>query len=80
MGLAAEIDWGFLAGQFDLVCRAGPGQPPLPTRLVAGAVPSQAHHNLSDEMLCDRWLENPYFQSFCGEVVFRHERSSIARC
>ena len=34
--LAAEIDWGFLAGRFGSVCRAGPGQPPLPTRLVAG--------------------------------------------
>ena len=25
--LAAEIDWGFLAGRFGSVCRAGPGQP-----------------------------------------------------
>ena len=30
-------------------------------------------HNLSDEALCERWVENPYFQYFCGEVVFRHE-------
>ena len=34
-------------------------------------------------MLCDRWVENPYFQYFCGEVVFRHEapfdRSSLTR-
>ena len=40
-------------------------------------------HNLSDEALCDRWVENPYFQYFCGEVVFRHElpfdRSSLTR-
>src|SRR6202035_1208643 len=40
-------------------------------------------HNLSDEMLCDRWVENPYFQYFCGEVVSRHEapfdRSSLTR-
>ena len=25
VGLAAEIDWGFLAGRFGSVCRAGPG-------------------------------------------------------
>jgi hypothetical protein len=35
------------------------------------------------ERLCERWLENPYFQYFCGEVVFRHEaqfdRSSLTR-
>jgi IS5 family transposase len=40
-------------------------------------------HNLSDEVLRARWVENPYFQYFCGEVVFRHEapfdRSSLTR-
>ena len=30
-------------------------------------------HNLSTEALCDRWVENPYFHYFCGEVVFRHD-------
>jgi IS5 family transposase len=59
MRLAAEIDWGFLAGRFGSVCRAGPGQPPLPTRLVAGLFILKHMHNLSDEMLCDRWVENP---------------------
>ena len=38
-------------------------------------------HDLSDEALCARWVENPYYQFFCGEVVFRHElpfdRSSL---
>ena len=29
--LARETDWGFLEGRFSSVCRAGPGQPPLPT-------------------------------------------------
>jgi IS5 family transposase len=27
-------------------------------------------HNLSDEVLCARWLENPYYQFFCGELAF----------
>jgi hypothetical protein len=66
--LAAEIDWEFLAGRFGSVCRVGPGQPPLPTRLVAGLLILKHMHNLSDEALCDRWVENPYFQHFCGEV------------
>jgi transposase, IS5 family len=81
--LAAEIDWNFLAGRFGSVCHEGPGHPPLPTRLVAGLFILKHMHNLSDERLCDRWLENPYFQFFCGEVVFRHElpfdRSSLTR-
>jgi IS5 family transposase len=79
--LAEEIDWDFLAQRFGAVCRAGPGQPPLPSRLIAGLLILKHMHNLSDERLCDRWLENPYFQFFCGEVVFRHElpfdRSSL---
>jgi transposase, IS5 family len=80
--LAAEINWDFLAKRFSSVCRVGPGQPPLPTRLVAGLLILKHMHNLSDEALCDRWVENPYFQYFCGEVVFRHElafdRSSLS--
>jgi transposase, IS5 family len=81
--LAGAIDWDFLAGRFSSVCRLGPGQPPLPTRLVAGLFILKHMHNLSDEALCERWVENPYFQYFCGEVVFRHElpfdRSSLTR-
>ena len=81
--LAAEIDWAFLAGRFSSVCRVGPGQPPLPTRLVAGLLILKHMHNLSDEPLCERWVENPYFQYFCGETVFQHEvpfdRSSLTR-
>ena len=50
---------------------------------MAGLLILKHMHNLSDEALCDRWVENPYFQYFCGEVVFRHElpfdRSSLTR-
>jgi Transposase domain (DUF772) len=31
-----------------------------------------AVHDLSDEVLCERWVENPYFQYFCGEEFFQH--------
>jgi transposase, IS5 family len=55
--LAAEIDWEFFAGRFGSVCRVGPDQPPLPTRLVAGLFILKHMHNLSDEALCDRWVE-----------------------
>jgi IS5 family transposase len=81
--LAAELDWEFLETRFGAVHRSGPGQPPLPTRLVAGLLILKHMHNLSDEALCARWVENPYFQFFCGEAVFRHElpfdRSSLTR-
>ncbi len=28
-------------------------------------------YDLSDEAVCERWLENPYWQFFTGEVVFQ---------
>ncbi len=28
----------------------------------------------SDEALIPRWIENPYWQSFCGEQYFRHDQ------
>lgn len=81
--LAQKIDWGFIDGHFRAVCHEGPGQPPLPTRLVAGLFILKHTHNLSDEALCQRWIENPYYQFFCGEEVFRHalpfDRSSLTR-
>ncbi|MGX7745901.1 IS5 family transposase [Rhodopseudomonas parapalustris] len=81
--LAAEIDWVFVERRFGAGYRTGPGQPPLPTRLIAGLLILKHMHDLSDEALCARWVENPYFQFFCGEVVFRHDlpfdRSSLSR-
>jgi IS5 family transposase len=81
--LAKEIDWDFLDRRFSAVCQPGPGQPPLPTRLVAGLMILKHTHNLSDEVLCARWLENPYYQYFCGEEAFCHrlpfDRTSLTR-
>ena len=81
--LSRAIDWGFLEKSFGAVYSDGPGQPPLATRLMAGLAILKHMHDLSDEVLCDRWLENPYYQLFCGEEVFQHElpldRSSLTR-
>ena len=81
--LAGKIDWGFLDRRFGEVYAAGDGQPPLPVRLIAGLFILKHMHSLSDEALCARWVENPYFQYFCGERVFRHglafDRSSLTR-
>ena len=81
--LGDRIDWDFLDSRFRTVCTPGPGQPGLPTRLVAGLFILKHMHSLSDEALCARWLENPYYQYFCGELSFRHklafDRSSLTR-
>ena len=81
--LGRQIDWRFLEERFGAVYSDRPGQPPLPTRLMAGLAILKHTHDLSDEALCARWLENPYFQLFCGEEFFQHkppfDRSSLTR-
>src|SRR5690606_7287450 len=47
------------------------GRPALPVRLMAGLLYLKHAYDLSDEAVCERWLENPYWQFFTGEVVFQ---------
>ena len=81
--LARKIDWRFLEERFGEVYTDNPGQPPLPTRLMAGLAVLKHTYDLSDEVLCERWVENPYYQYFCGEEFFQHrlvfDRSSLTR-
>ena len=49
-----------------------------------GAWPSSSTCTTSPtRCLCERWIENPYFQLFCGEEFFQHQlpfdRSSLTR-
>jgi Transposase domain (DUF772) len=81
--LSRTIDWSFLEERFEVVYEDKPGRPPLPTRLMAGLAILKHTYDLSDEVLCERWLENPYYQFFCGEEFFQHrlvfDRSSLTR-
>src|SRR5688572_13226639 len=79
--LTRAIDWRFLEERFGAVYEEGPGRPPPATRLMAGLAILKHLHDLSDEVLGERWIENPYFQLFCGEEFFQHQipfdRSSL---
>ena len=81
--LAQAIDWSFLEQQFGAVYEDTTGRPPLPTRLMAGIAILKHTYDLSDEVLCERWVENPYYQFFCGEEFFQHrlvfDRTSMTR-
>jgi transposase, IS5 family len=81
--LAGSVDWRFLEDRFGAAYADKAGYPPLPTRLMAGLAILKHMHDLSDEALCERWVENPYFQLFCGEEFFQHkppfDRSSLTR-
>jgi transposase, IS5 family len=81
--LAKTIAWGFIESRCGEVYTDGPGMPPLPTRLMAGLAILKYTFDLSDDAVCERWVESPYFQYFCGEEFFCHElpldRSSLTR-
>ena len=81
--LARTVAWPFLEEKFGTVYEDKPGRPPLPTRLMAGLAILKHTYDLSDEVLCERWVENPYYQFFCGEEFFQHrlvfDRSSLTR-
>src|ERR1051325_2537415 len=71
--LSGAIAWTFLEMHFGVVYDDDPGRPPLPTRLMAGLSILKHMHDLSDEVLCERWIANPYYQLFCGEELLCHE-------
>ena len=81
--LAKAVSWSVVEARCGEVYSDGPCMPPLPTRLMAGLAILKHTYNLSDEDLCARWIESPYFQYFCGEEFFRHDlafdRSSLTR-
>ena len=57
--LAAAIDWRFLEEQFGAVYTDAPGRPAAASaRLMAGLAILKHMHDLSDEVLCERWVEN----------------------
>jgi hypothetical protein len=71
--LAAPIDWSVFDRQFGAQFESTTGRPALPTRLVAALLYLKHTYALSDEAVVERWVENPYFQHFCGERYFQHE-------
>lgn len=80
--LAVLIDWSRFDAAFGRFYTQK-GRPGLPTRLMAGLHLLKHMDGLSDEAVCARWVENPYWQYFCGEQHFRHklsfDRSSMTR-
>jgi transposase, IS5 family len=71
--LAQAIDWSYFEGQFSKLSTSEAGRPPLPTRLLVGLHYLKALYNESDESVVSKWVENPYWQFFCGERYFQHD-------
>jgi IS5 family transposase len=70
--LAALIDWEFFERERAGFFPSSTGRPATSPRLVAGLLYLQHAFRLSDEAVVARWVENPYYQHFTGEVFFQH--------
>lgn len=71
--LSEKMDWAKLEADIDVIYTASAGQPPLPTRLLAGLHYLKYTFNESDESVVARWVENPYWQYFCGFEYLQHK-------
>jgi LacI family transcriptional regulator len=79
----AAIDWRIVAQRFDAIYDGVASRQPFSARLIIGLSILRQLYKLSDEALCKGWLENPYYQYFCGQKFFQHslsfDRTSVMR-
>ena len=71
--LSHKIDWKSCESRFGDLYAAGVGRPGHPIRLMVGLQLLKHTCNVSDEEVVATWVENPYWQYFCGEQYFSHE-------
>jgi transposase, IS5 family len=70
--LADEFDWEAIRLEIEPSFCDVNGRPGADVRLVLGLFYLKAAFNLSDENLIARWVENPYWQWFCGFETMQH--------
>jgi transposase, IS5 family len=69
--LAKKIDWDGLEKEFEPLYGTV-GKPSVPIRTIVGLLLLKQMYNLGDETVLQRYLENPYWQHFCGEIYFQY--------
>ena len=71
--LANKIDWSGLEAAFVDCYSPDMGAPAKAVRLMVGLHYLKYTFSESDESLVDRWVENPYWQYFCGYTHMQHK-------
>jgi len=71
--LCKKIDWDQLESSLGIYYSKDNGRPGIPIRTIVGIILLRRMFDESDESVLERWVENPYWQYFCGEVNFQHE-------
>jgi transposase, IS5 family len=81
--LAHKLDWPQIAGQIEPCYVKDRGRPGNHTRLMVGLLYLKHAFGESDESVVERWVENPYWQYFCGNQYLEHscpiDPSSLTR-
>jgi len=72
VSLSQGMDWEYFNKEFGKTY-SEKGRPGLPTRLMVGLTYLKHSYDLSDESLVEGFLENPYWQYFCGFEYFQNE-------
>jgi IS5 family transposase len=70
--LAKKIDWKGLEEEFAPLY-GKVGRPSVPIRTIVGLLLLKQMYSHGDETVVERYLENPYWQHFCGEVYFQYK-------
>ena len=71
--LSKLMNWEQIECSFGAHFASNRGRPALSPRLVAGLLYLQHANDASDEAVVATWLENPYWQYFCGETYLQTE-------
>jgi len=64
--LADHINWAEIEEEFNGLFSEKRGAPAKPVRLIVGLLMLEHIFDLSDEEVVSYWVENPYWQLFCG--------------
>lgn len=71
--LAMLLNWKALESRFGAQFKTGRGRPPVATRVMIALHLLKYLYDESDESLIARFVENPYWQHFCGFHEFQRE-------
>jgi transposase, IS5 family len=71
--LAKSIDWNRFQLALEECYSPDLGAPAKSVRVIVGLLYLKHAFNLSDDGVLERWVENPYWQYFCGFETMQHE-------
>jgi IS5 family transposase len=72
LALAQKLPWEMFEQEF-VQFYSSMGRPAKPIRLMVGLLLLKQLENLSDERVVEAWVQNPYYQAFCGMEHFQWE-------